>query len=527
MTTKSIDVDDEAALDAQLAELNDPSDEADTITTEPTTKKKPAAKKAAAKKQPAKKSEGSAVPTAFVPAESVYAKVISNHPDFAISERDENVSMYHWEGNYWKELTKHEAVKHAFQWLKQKAKEVASARMAREAHSTALLDGKPLPEQTKETIIPLENCWIKVGDTGELAVIKPAREMGITYKIKAKLNTKGTVYKPKTLPASSRFHKFLETSLPKQDVRDFVQEYCAYTLLPDTRFQIASMWLGKGMNGKSILLNIISALHNKVAAIRLDSLDDFGIYPLLNASLAVSAETPKKGINEQILKACITSDSISMEGKNKNEFRYQPTAKWIMNANSFPKITDESDGVWRRLMIVEWDVQVSKENQVKNLDNLIIEQELHLVVDWCLEGLQRLLKRGDFLIPESVIRAGKREQEVSNTVAQFTDAHFVEEDTQCGLTKDYILQTYIDYCKVQNYMPLGNVEFWKRIRLQFPKLIEKKKNIVNDDKKTAVRKNFVNLRFNMDDVDELRDADEKEAARLFGQNTQQPAPAPK
>lgn len=430
------------------------------------------------------------------PPESLYAQTIADDENYAVAERDENVTLYKWQGNFWKKLSRHEGVKAAYNWLKVYAADSAGAKLAAEAFRTALLDAKPLPLVNTETVIPLKNCWIAVANDGTLSVTQPMRHVGITYQINAELDASQEIYQPKPLPQDSLFAKFLNTSLPERETQELVQEYCGATLLNDTRFQIAIVFLGKGKNGKSVLVNIMAALHNKVAAIRLDRMENFGLVGLVDASLAISAETPKRNIDEQVLKACITSDYVTVEGKGSNQFTYRPTAKFIINANSFPKLTDETDGIWRRLMIVEWKKQFQPDQQIKNLDALIVEKELALVVDWCLEGLQRLLKRGKFEMPGAVMAATKREQEISNTVEQFKDAYFLELDEEYKLLKEDCYQTYLDYCDVQNYSPMGNVEFWKRVRMIFPTVDEKKVTVQSEGGiGHTTRKKFMNLKF--------------------------------
>lgn len=58
------------------------------------------------------------------------------------------------------------------------------------------------------------------------------------------------------------FAAFLERVLPDLAVRERVQKYIGYTLLPDAPHQIAQFWLGKG-----VLANIVQALHQRVAAV--------------------------------------------------------------------------------------------------------------------------------------------------------------------------------------------------------------------------------------------------------------------
>ncbi|MFL9940388.1 DNA primase family protein [Paraburkholderia graminis] len=419
-----------------------------------------------------------------------YAQSIADDPDWAVAQRDENVSFYRWQGNYWKPQTKHEAQKHAFTWLETHEPGLVSAKLATQCSQSAQFKAAVLPGQPAADIVPLQDCWIVVNANGTLSVRKPDRSVGVTYQILASLNASGTTYTPAPVPGGTFFHSFLLTSLPNREVRNLVQEYCGYTLLNDTRFQVAQVWQGQGSNGKSVLLKIMQKIHQKSAAIRLDNMEKFGLQSLVDASLAVAAETPKRGINEQVLKACITSDPVVIEAKQRNEFTYHSTAKWIIACNRFPHINDETDGVWRRLQIIDWNVQFDKRNRIERLDELIIERELHHVVNWCLEGLQRLLRRGSFDEPQSVLANTMREKESSNTVLAFSEDYSVGySEGGKTLAKDAIYEKYLSYCEECGHTPCGNVEFWSRMRAGFPHLKETKK------REGGRQKRHVNLAF--------------------------------
>ena len=43
-------------------------------------------------------------------------------------------------------------------------------------------------------------------------------------------------------------------------------------MTPDARYQRAQFWLGEGANGKGVLVNIVQALHGRIAAMALDKL---------------------------------------------------------------------------------------------------------------------------------------------------------------------------------------------------------------------------------------------------------------
>ncbi len=413
-----------------------------------------------------------------------YARMMAEDPDFAVAKRGDDVHPYQWKGNYWKSMTKFEAEQHAFNWLERFAPACTTNKLASQCAKSALLSAQHLNPKPPENIIPLMDCWIFVEDDGTLMVKKPDRSYGITYQIKASLNADEGIYQPPDLPQDGYLSKFLHGSLPDVEVREFVAQQCGATLLADTRFQFAAVWVGNGSNGKSVLVKLLEALHSKTAAIRLDKMEGFGLASIVDASLAVSTETPKRGINEQILKACISSDPIVVEQKGKNEFTYRPYAKFVIACNSAPRIQDETDGVFRRLQIVNWTVQMDATNKIDRLDELIITHELHHVVNWCLSGLQRLLKQGKFEMPAVVAANTQSQKEMGNSVLTFTQDYFVEQSTSGStIAKEAMYNIYKEYCEEQSLTPFGNVEFWSRMRVLYKDMKETKKRVAGKQKR--------------------------------------------
>ncbi|MEL4177771.1 DNA primase family protein [Roseateles sp. PN1] len=419
-----------------------------------------------------------------IATELKYSRIIQADEDTAVLAQEEAVYMYRWTGTHWASISEHDAKKLAMNWLTLMAPDEANDRMAGACYRTALLTARSLPAKPTATVIPFKDNWLEVKEDGSFVVIKPNKKMGITYEIAAYLNHRVGPYVPKAVPESSRLFKFLNSSLPNKDKQELVQEYSGYTLIPDTRFQKCLVNTGEGSNGKSVLISIVSALHQKVAAMRLDKLDGFGTYSLKDASLAVSAEAPKKGINEEVLKSCISGDVVTLEGKFKNQFEYAPTAKWLVSCNRFPKIEDESNGVWRRVMIVEWDVVIAENSPdiILDLQKLIIRDELIHVVNWCLLGLQRLLRRKKFDIPDVVKSSTIKEKELSNSVLPFVADSMLEESA-VSIQKDEVYGRYKAYCETSGFMPYGNAEFWRRLKARFPSMKEERKRVGGEFKR--------------------------------------------
>lgn len=394
-----------------------------------------------------------------------------NFKNYCLSCGDITISQglpYRWAETHWQYLSNERAPigleRLAAQYLEQHYPEKATTTATNSAAKYALFALPELPAKPTEHIIPLQDAWLRIGKDGVIHVQQPNKTVGITYFIKASINQSQGVYRPQPLPAQSLFRQFLETSLPDAEVRNLVQEYCGYTLLSGVQLQKGEIWQGQGANGKSVLLKIISELHEKRAAIRLDKLEGFALTQLVGASLAISSETPRGHINEEMLKAVVTGDPITVEPKYKSEFTYSPNAKWIIACNEFPRIGDKSDGIWRRFHVIDWTVQIPEKKRVHDLDRQIIQNELKLVLDWCLDGVQRLILRGDFDEPVSVKQAGLISRNENNNVAIFAEETNLTPATQGEyLTKDDLYDRYVEYCRRNGYSSHNNINFFKQL----------------------------------------------------------------
>lgn len=424
-----------------------------------------------------------------------YSQYLNRSGNYCAMDNGESVASYVWESSHWGRFSDSTGKRMALNWLQANEPQKASHTTACSLHNTSVLAMPLLPPEPAQTVVPMRNVWLTVSEDGLFTIKRADKTWGVKYVIDAELPLDGKreqmPYQPKPLPEESLFHQFLSVSLPDEDVRALVQEYCGYTLLNDVRHQVAQIWVGDGRNGKSVLLKIIQKLHAKVGSLQLDKLDGFGLTSLVDSSLIVCSEAPKRGINEQVFKQIISGDPISVEYKFKDSFTYSPRGKFLIACNRFPHITDDSNGVWRRLQIIKWDVNLTDEQEIPNIDEMIIRKELQLVVDWCLEGLSRLLVRGDFAEPESVLHRKKAEKVNSNNVLAFVEDHGLDVDPIGRSTyKHLIYEKYEEYCHSHGLSPFQGNEFWKRVLQKFPEMKEKKK----PDSKGA-RLRAVNLTF--------------------------------
>jgi len=205
---------------------------------------------------------------------------------------------------------------------------------------------------------------------------------------------------------------------------ELVREYLGYCLIPDTRMHKFLWLIGAGGNGKSLVLSILTALvgPSNISSAAIERLQDkFVRAELLGKLVNISSEMSAQAtVSDGYLKQITGGDIIEAERKHEKPFSFKPYCRLIGATNALPKLLDHSDGFFRRAIILQFNRQFSeKERDVHREANLL--KELPGILNWAIEGLQNLLKRGHFNIPSSSIKAIDSYRLNSDAVRQFCE----------------------------------------------------------------------------------------------------------
>ncbi|MBU2752801.1 hypothetical protein HER14_18210 [Acidithiobacillus thiooxidans] len=128
----------------------------------------------------------------------------------------------------------------------------------------------------------------------------------------------------------------IDSILPDPKVRELVQMYIGYTLLPDTRYQVAQLWVGESAYH---MARIVEAMHGKTVHV---SLNDLNRLPesVINATLIIADDVPDK-IDEARLKNAISGNDVVVKTNGGNAL-VKLTAKWILLSKKMPKAFTKS-----------------------------------------------------------------------------------------------------------------------------------------------------------------------------------------
>lgn len=132
---------------------------------------------------------------------------------------------------------------------------------------------------------------------------------------------------------------------------------------------------GNGGNGKSILIDTFSlffstsVIRPQVTSISLSDLsgDKFKKYDLITSRFNQCAEEKKGFLDAEEIKKIVSGELINVAGKFKDTITFRPKTKLIVACNESFKFTDNSDGIMRRLVIINFENQYKDPEEIKRI----------------------------------------------------------------------------------------------------------------------------------------------------------------
>ena len=220
---------------------------------------------------------------------------------------------------------------------------------------------------------------------------------------------------------------FLQRVMPDPDVRAFLARLAGYSLTGRTDEQVLAFLHGGGRNGKTVFIETVAALAGDFhQATRIETLTvsrsgiPNDVAALAGARLVTVSETPEGArLNEPLVKDLTGGDTISARFLNKEFFQFRPQFKIWIRGNHKPQIRGTDDGIWRRVLLIPFNVQIPEaEIDVALQDKL--RAELPGILRWCVEGCLEWQRSG-LKPPAAVIAATSEYRQTMDTLAEFFD----------------------------------------------------------------------------------------------------------
>jgi P4 family phage/plasmid primase-like protien len=272
-----------------------------------------------------------------------------------------------------------------------------------------------------------------------------------------------------------QWHAFLQRNLAGDPgTIALLQQWFGYLLLPDTSLQRFLLLVGEGANGKSVICAVVQALlgDRNVCTVPLEFFGQrFHLVETLGKLANIVPEVGELDkIAEGALKAFVTGDPMQFERKHKAPFTARPTARLVLATNNAPQFSDKSDGIWRRVLLLKFAVQIPLEERIPGMDKAWwwgAAGELPGILNWALAGLFRLRQHQAFDVPCVCRDAIDTLRAESNPARRFLQEYY-----QAGsgeVEKESLYERYREWCGKNGHHSLATNKFAVEVFRAFPR----------------------------------------------------------
>jgi P4 family phage/plasmid primase-like protien len=237
---------------------------------------------------------------------------------------------------------------------------------------------------------------------------------------------------------------------------DTLQEVFGYCVTPNTSLQKMFMILGPTRSGKGTIARIFEAMLGtvNVSGSNFSSLaGNFGLQPLRGKLAAifpdvrVGGRSDVQAIVEKLL--CITGeDNVVVDEKYKKQWSGIITARLLLISNEVPQLMDVSNALTNRFVFLE-----TRKSYLGNEDTALSKRlyaELPYILNWALDGRERLLKRGKFIQPNASAYIKDDMRRIGSPISAFVEDRCVIGDNH-EITKQQLFDAYIHWCTDMGY----------------------------------------------------------------------------
>ena len=266
------------------------------------------------------------------------------------------------------------------------------------------------------------------------------------------------------------FLAVLRKALP--DAVDFVQEFAGYCLTQDTSLETALWFKGPRGSGKSTLMEGLTAMLGERSGIlglaEIES-SPFALAKIPGKTLLTSTEQPASYLKStHVIDALISGEPLMIDRKYREAERVVPVAKVIWAMNDLPRVANTTSGIFRRVKVLEFPkLHGPSDPAVKEQ----IKAEGAGILNWALEGLDRLSERGKFEFPASVLAATQAFEHSNDLPAQFVEEMCVTGEGRKTTTR-YLYEKYKEWALEGGHKPVSInriSEDWQRLGFEFKK----------------------------------------------------------
>lgn len=284
--------------------------------------------------------------------------------------------------------------------------------------------------------------------------------------------TTGTLYDPNALcPAWRKFlYEIFDGNL---DLIGYLQRAIGYSITADMREDVIHIGWGTGSNGKSTWNNVLGAVFGDYAESanvntflteampRSSSGASEDVARLRGARfLRASEPDERRTLNASLLKELTGREPITARFLFGSTFKFKPVFKLWISANHKPPIHDSSHGMWRRMRLIPFTVQIPDAQKDGTLEGKLLA-EAPGILNWAIQGTQDWLQYG-LGAPAIVTAATEQYRTDSDLLGLFLRDLCVFGDHRVVMA-DTLYQAYKAWCDRTGERAWQNQAFHRRL----------------------------------------------------------------
>jgi len=266
--------------------------------------------------------------------------------------------------------------------------------------------------------------------------------------------------------------KHFKTILRTEEEISVLLEIFGYLLLKEYKIEKAFMFVGFGRNGKSKTIELMKRFvgAENCASLPLKALheESFSLSELFSKMANLASDLSKTDLKETgMIKSLIGRDTIQSKRKYLKDLNFVNYAKMIFATNELPRIYDTTDGFWTKWILIEFPFKFVSEEQLKLvtedkekhriididiIEKISTEEELSGLLNYALDGLDRILKQKDFSYSKSTAEVKDLWIRKSDSFTAFCYDH-IEEDSNTIIKKEDLRKVFYKYRKKHKNLP--------------------------------------------------------------------------
>ncbi len=265
-----------------------------------------------------------------------------------------------------------------------------------------------------------------------------------------------------------RIDAFFKQIVRQEDV-PLLYEIAGYCLMSGYPIHALFILHGSGANGKSTYLTLLTKFLGEKnvsnASLQALSEDKFMSALLYGKRANIFADLPKEGVREfGLIKALTGGDGVVGQFKFKKQFSFVNSAKLIFACNQIPAVYDETDALYRRLIIVDFPNKFEgAQADTKLIEKLTDPREISGLLFKSLEALHKVNVDG---FSYAKTKDERKELMImkSDSVRAFVEKNVDRGDATTEISKEDIYKSYQTFC-ARNKLTCHDVNiFFKKFK---------------------------------------------------------------